>query len=669
MSNIINLNSSNIFNNLYKTDNSYLSILDAIQKEASLKEVQTLLTIPTFRNEINSIKDDEGKNALILAIELGDDKIVSALLQNGADPNSVDSKGLSALHWAICLGAELDPLPIMRLLIDHQADLEIGKGSATGTPLHQAIKFGNKEATQLLLKFRANVSALNSKGLTPLHKAAKDPTGEMLALLLPVAETLDPGEGSLSGTPLHEACRSQNTAVAKKLLSQGAYAHAKDAREITPLLIALDVENEEIFDLLLGRTSKVDIKSSGKALQQILLSNNNPSELFKVLLLKLISKAGPDLLTVSTKGRSLLRQLIELDAEIFLPQFYEKSIHALTAAYKNLSEEKEAIFTLINALKYSFYFIKELVEERESDLEREEESEFDADTLYAFRPEMIEQITSILNLILEMDLKSPLYAFLKKPAFSKVNIIELQKEIVECDQALTSLINLNLLVEEALLKLTQQLRDIQKECFEKLKKIHQPAPDKFVSQTDCFDNSNVFACLTSLQLGFGSNPLETFTKIIHPQFLPQHFSLYGLEEGRDLRKIGIDQDLSELCSLIEKDSGKLESGWQRIIEVAKTKLHLLETVDKTFSGESIKIALKNKGKLSAVQNFERQVNLLLLKRFTSQNPNQFAEALLARKVDCLSKLSNIPPEDLYHFNSTLGKRKREEITQPSADTV
>lgn len=101
------------------------------------------------------------------AAAAGSEFIVQLLLAKGADPNSRNRDGWSAIHWA----AEEGHFQIVRMLLD--AGASVNAVSSYGTSaLHCAANAGNPDIVKLLLQRRADALKANCHGWTALHNAA-----------------------------------------------------------------------------------------------------------------------------------------------------------------------------------------------------------------------------------------------------------------------------------------------------------------------------------------------------------------------------------------------------------------------------------------------------------------------------------------------------------------
>ncbi|KXJ70873.1 hypothetical protein RP20_CCG022249 [Aedes albopictus] len=95
---------------------------------------------------------------------------------------------------------------------------------------------------QVLAKKPSVVSAVDSDGYTPLHKACYNNNVEMAKLLL--RNGADPNaQTELGWTPLHSACKWNNAECVALMLQHGADVNATSHGSQTPLHIAASVSN------------------------------------------------------------------------------------------------------------------------------------------------------------------------------------------------------------------------------------------------------------------------------------------------------------------------------------------------------------------------------------------------------------------------------------------
>jgi ankyrin repeat protein len=105
-----------------------------------------------------------GSSDLLIAVRNGEHSRVEKLLSQGADVNTADSEGTTALMHSVI---ESD-VKMMKLLIDHRADVN-AKNAADSTALMYAAT--NLAKTKLLLDAGADAKAKTKRGITPISVA------------------------------------------------------------------------------------------------------------------------------------------------------------------------------------------------------------------------------------------------------------------------------------------------------------------------------------------------------------------------------------------------------------------------------------------------------------------------------------------------------------------
>ena len=148
----------------------------------------------------------DGDTALHVAAICGLPEIVSCLIQNSSDVNSVERERFSPLHFAVTSNfrfreyCPVEPdtssrLECCRLLIAAGANLDI-RGGIGQTPLHLAVQSQDLPVIELLLDHGASVTVRDRDGCTPLHYACNCAKPDVFEVLLrfganPQAKTKD----------------------------------------------------------------------------------------------------------------------------------------------------------------------------------------------------------------------------------------------------------------------------------------------------------------------------------------------------------------------------------------------------------------------------------------------------------------------------------------------
>ncbi|HWH71145.1 MAG TPA: ankyrin repeat domain-containing protein, partial [Candidatus Sulfotelmatobacter sp.] len=125
-----------------------------------------------------------------------------------ANPNLADSDGNTPVHYA------LGQKPILELLLAHKADVT-ATNKAGETPLHWAANAGLKDAAELLLAHGAEVNARDNNGSTPLHAAVFAGKKDLVDLLL--ASKANPSLPNKNGKVPLDLANSNQPVVTKSV--------------------------------------------------------------------------------------------------------------------------------------------------------------------------------------------------------------------------------------------------------------------------------------------------------------------------------------------------------------------------------------------------------------------------------------------------------------------
>jgi ankyrin repeat protein len=176
------------------------------------------------------------------------------------------------------------------------------------TPLVTAIKSGNEEVVEFLIRNGANVRREHAWKRSPLHIAATDASPRIIELLLKAGATADINKADELGlTPLHAVFQTSNGDHAEKvkiLLKNGANINAAADDGRTPLMYAVSsflVKADAVEALLSGKPNINALNSKKQSALMIAASNaGNPS----VILLLL--NAGANAKLEDNTGRTAL---------------------------------------------------------------------------------------------------------------------------------------------------------------------------------------------------------------------------------------------------------------------------------------------------------------------------------------------------------------------------
>lgn len=121
--------------------------------------------------DVNS-QDNYGVSALMYAAISGSVEIMEKLIEGGADVNTKDQDGRSALVEVLTTENDL-PIDIIKSLCDAGADVNVRFGEGL-TPLLLAAS-GNPDIVRLLVNAGADVHTKDDYGTTPLQRARNWP--------------------------------------------------------------------------------------------------------------------------------------------------------------------------------------------------------------------------------------------------------------------------------------------------------------------------------------------------------------------------------------------------------------------------------------------------------------------------------------------------------------
>jgi len=123
--------------------------------------------------DVNAADDWEGGSLLHRAAFEGYAPMVGMLIHKGANVNAANNRGMTPLHMAVpspCCHPSNDFGKVIKLLLEHGADVNAATKPCKATPLHFAVScLCDGWVVALLLEHGADVDALDGDGLKPIN--------------------------------------------------------------------------------------------------------------------------------------------------------------------------------------------------------------------------------------------------------------------------------------------------------------------------------------------------------------------------------------------------------------------------------------------------------------------------------------------------------------------
>ncbi|XP_017783715.1 PREDICTED: putative ankyrin repeat protein RF_0381 isoform X2 [Nicrophorus vespilloides] len=251
----------------------------------------------TRGGEVNAV-DECGYSALHLAAEHGYYEVVKLLLLSGAKVDYRENTNEEFPRTTLCdeplrLAIRNKHMQIVRLLLEHGADTN--KRYFFGSEINLVT---DPEYLELLLTFGANPESRDRAGLTPLMKAARQPSGLQTVLLLlkygaDVNAITD--ERNDYRTVLHYAVLSGNIDIINLLIKQGSKLNYDEVFEVgkpSPLDLAILKGDSNIVSLLIRSGSNVNCSSPIIGSPLHVASADNITNRLEIL--KMLLKVGAD---------------------------------------------------------------------------------------------------------------------------------------------------------------------------------------------------------------------------------------------------------------------------------------------------------------------------------------------------------------------------------------
>lgn len=272
-------------------------------------EIEWILTVGSGLKDRN----EAGRDALGNFIDVGDIRIVSALLDQGVDPNgdeSIDGVRGRPLFDAI----SREHMDIVDLLLHRGADVE-ARSYRGGTALNYVAElhpFGD-DCVKLIVKlldFGADINAANEWEFTALHEVVSHGYEDIAKVLIEKGAALDMVTLNEENLLTTAACagkhaRDPRLGIVKMLLKAGCASHINGANAWgdTALHRACMWGNRETVATLIEHGADVNVVASASGWTPLMVACRfgHPEQL---KLIKILLEAGADLTCIGNDGNS-----------------------------------------------------------------------------------------------------------------------------------------------------------------------------------------------------------------------------------------------------------------------------------------------------------------------------------------------------------------------------
>lgn len=204
-------------------------------------------------------KSHEGTPAVVMAVELGDEACLRALLAAGASPNCfLDGDGNAALARAI---VQNNRAGCLSALSEAGAKLDVGYA-----PLCRAASMGSLDALNALIKAGADVNGRDSGGWTPLMLACEHGAEECARSLIGAGARLNPPLRARCDSAAGSAVASGHEKCLELLIAAGIDLDQADDGGWTPVMLAARDGRTEALSMLIEAGANIDAKLVGRPL-------------------------------------------------------------------------------------------------------------------------------------------------------------------------------------------------------------------------------------------------------------------------------------------------------------------------------------------------------------------------------------------------------------------
>jgi ankyrin repeat protein len=218
---------------------------------------------------------------LIDAVKAGDTALVKKHLAAKLDVNTKDSSGNSLLHLAVAGSND----KMLTLLLNNGADLNVLNDGGF-TPLHLAVSNNSQSIIDGLLQASATTDILNAQGYAAIHTATKANNPIVIDMLLKQSPTDLKLKTKVGLTPLLLAIEAGHFKLIKSYLKKKANLNATTSAGLSALQIAMRSNSLQTLDFLIKKGAKLDITTKDAKTLLHLASEAGSVKIVKLLVRK-----------------------------------------------------------------------------------------------------------------------------------------------------------------------------------------------------------------------------------------------------------------------------------------------------------------------------------------------------------------------------------------------
>uniref|UniRef100_A0AAX7SKW3 Ankyrin repeat domain 52a n=1 Tax=Astatotilapia calliptera TaxID=8154 RepID=A0AAX7SKW3_ASTCA len=181
------------------------------------------------------------------------------LLDNGADPSMVNSKGYSAVHYAAYHGNKQNLELLLEMSFNALGDIE---SSIPVSPLHLAVS-GHWQALRVLTETAAYVDMQDAAGRSVLYLAAQKGYARCVEVLLAQGASCLLNDNRLMWTPIHVSAVNGHSDCLRMMIDygeEGDLTNMADKFGQTPLMLAVLGGHTDCVHFLLEKGALPDAK-------------------------------------------------------------------------------------------------------------------------------------------------------------------------------------------------------------------------------------------------------------------------------------------------------------------------------------------------------------------------------------------------------------------------